>query len=59
MKKIILITLIFTNLLIYIPTIAQTKKLVLNDKTIVIDPGHGEYPYARYNKFKLKNSKVF
>ncbi len=26
---------------------------------VVIDPGHGEYPYARYNKFKLKNSKVF
>ena len=41
MKRIILITLLILNLLIYIPTIAQTKKLILNDKTIVIDPGHG------------------
>lgn len=41
MKKIILITLIILNLIAYIPTIAQTKKLILNDMTIVIDPGHG------------------
>jgi len=41
MKKIILMTLLIFNLLIYIPTIAQTKKLILNNKTIIIDPGHG------------------
>jgi len=41
MKKIIIITIIILNLLIYIPTIAQSKKLTLNDMTIVIDPGHG------------------
>lgn len=41
MKKIIITTLIILNLLIYIPTIAKSKKLTLNNKTIVIDPGHG------------------
>lgn len=41
MKKIILITLIILNIIFYIPTIAQTKKLILNDYTIIIDPGHG------------------
>jgi len=41
MKKTIIITLIIFNLLIYIPTIARTKKLILNGMTIVIDPGHG------------------
>ena len=41
MKKIIIITLIILNILIYIPTIAQSRKLILNTKTIVIDPGHG------------------
>jgi len=41
MKKIILLTLIILNLLIYIPTIAKNRKLILSDKTIVIDPGHG------------------
>lgn len=41
MKKILIITLIILNLLIYIPTIAQSRKLILNNKTIVIDPGHG------------------
>lgn len=41
MKKIIIITLTILNLLIYTPTIAQTKKLILNNMTIVIDPGHG------------------
>jgi len=59
MKKIIIIILIILNFLVYIPTIAKSKKLILRNKIIVIDPGHGEYPYARYNKFKLKNSKVF
>ena len=41
MKKIIIITLIILNLFVFIPTIAQSKKLILNEKTIVIDPGHG------------------
>ena len=41
MKKIILITLTILNLFAFIPTIAQSKKLNLNDRTIVIDPGHG------------------
>jgi len=41
MKKTIIISLIILNLFMYIPTIAQTKKLTLNNKTIVIDPGHG------------------
>lgn len=41
MKKIILITLIILNLLIYIPTFAKSKKLILDKKTIIIDPGHG------------------
>ena len=41
MKKIIMPTLIILNLLIYIPTIAQSKKLILTNKTIIIDPGHG------------------
>lgn len=41
MKKILIITLIILNLLIYIPTIAQSKKLILSDKVFVIDPGHG------------------
>ena len=41
MKKIILITLIILNLLIYIPTLAKSKKLILDKKTIIIDPGHG------------------
>ena len=41
MKKIIIITLLILNLLIYIPAIAQTRKLILSNKTITIDPGHG------------------
>lgn len=41
MKKIIITILIILNLLIYLPTIAQSKKLILNNKTIIIDPGHG------------------
>lgn len=41
MKKITIITLIILNFLIYIPTIAQSRKMILNNLTIVIDPGHG------------------
>lgn len=41
MKKIIIIFLIILNLITYIPTIAQSKKLILDGKTIIIDPGHG------------------
>lgn len=41
MKKTIIITLIILNITFYIPTIAQTKKLILDNITIVIDPGHG------------------
>ena len=41
MKKIIITILIILNFLIYIPTIAESRKLILSNKTIVIDPGHG------------------
>lgn len=41
MKKIIIITLIILNICLYIPTIAKNKKMILEGKTIVIDPGHG------------------
>ena len=41
MKKIIIITLIILNFILYIPTVAKNKKLILNDITIIIDPGHG------------------
>ena len=41
MKRIIIITLIILNIILIIPTKAQEKKLILNDKTIIIDPGHG------------------
>ena len=41
MKKIIIVILIILNLFVYIPTFAESKKLILSDKTIVIDPGHG------------------
>lgn len=41
MKKIIIISLIVLNILFYIPTLAQTRKLILENKIIVIDPGHG------------------
>lgn len=41
MKKIIIITLIILNLMLTIHTTAKTKKLILNDMTIIIDPGHG------------------
>ena len=41
MKKTIITILVILNLLIYIPTLAQSKKLTLSNKTIVIDPGHG------------------
>lgn len=41
MKKIIIITLIILNFVLYIPTVAKNKKLILNDMTIIIDPGHG------------------
>lgn len=41
MRKIIIITLILFNLILYIPASAKNKKLILNDMTIVIDPGHG------------------
>lgn len=41
MKKILIITLIVLNIIFCIPTIAKNKKLILNDVTIVIDPGHG------------------
>ncbi|MBQ3020742.1 MAG: N-acetylmuramoyl-L-alanine amidase [Bacilli bacterium] len=41
MKKIILLILILINCLLYIPTIAQSRKLILNNLIIVIDPGHG------------------
>lgn len=41
MKKTIIITLIILNIIFYIPTIAQSRKLILDNITIVIDPGHG------------------
>lgn len=41
MKKIIIITLIILNLILTIPTTAKNKKLILNNMTIIIDPGHG------------------
>ena len=41
MKKTFITTLIILNCLINIPTIAQSKKLILNNMIIVIDPGHG------------------
>lgn len=41
MKKIIIITLIILNLMLTIHTTAKTKKLILNNMTIIIDPGHG------------------
>ena len=41
MKKIIIILLIILNILLIIPTKAKEKKLILNDKIIIIDPGHG------------------
>lgn len=41
MKKIMIITLIILNILITIPALANEKKLILSEKTIVIDPGHG------------------
>jgi len=41
MKKIILITLIIINFILYIPTIAKNRKMILDGKNIVIDPGHG------------------
>lgn len=41
MKRIIIIILIILNILLIIPTKAKEKKLILNDKVIIIDPGHG------------------
>ena len=41
MKKTIIILLVTLNTLLIIPTKAKDKKLILNDKVIVIDPGHG------------------
>ena len=41
MKKTIIITLIILNIIFYIPTIAESRKLILDNITIVIDPGHG------------------
>ena len=41
MKKLIIMTLIILNLITYIRTIAQSRKLILNNKIILIDPGHG------------------
>ena len=41
MKKIIIITLILLNIVLIIPTKANEKRLILSDKIIVIDPGHG------------------
>ena len=41
MKKIIIIILMILNILLIIPTKAKEKKLMLNDKIIIIDPGHG------------------
>lgn len=41
MKKIIILTLILFNLILSIQTSAKTKKLILDNMTIIIDPGHG------------------
>lgn len=56
MKKIIITTLIFLNLILYVPTFAQNKKLILNDKKIVIDAGHGSKDIgASYGDIYEKN----
>lgn len=41
MKKIIIIILLSLNLFLYIPVIANNKKMILEGITIAIDPGHG------------------
>ena len=40
MKRVIIIILIILNIILIIPTKAKERSLILNDKTIVIDPGH-------------------
>ena len=41
MKKIIILILIILNIIFIIPTKAKERSLILSDKVIVIDPGHG------------------
>ena len=41
MKKIIIILLVILNIVFLIPVKAREKKLILSNKTIIIDPGHG------------------
>ncbi len=41
MKKIMIIVLTILNLSLYIPAIAKEKNMVLNDKIIFLDAGHG------------------
>ena len=41
MKKIVIIILLILNVILFIPVKANEKKLILNDKKIVVDPGHG------------------
>ena len=40
MKKIIILLLLILNIILFIPVKANEKKLILNDKVIIIDPGH-------------------
>ena len=41
MKKIVIIILLILNVILFIPVKANEKKLILYDKKIVVDPGHG------------------
>lgn len=41
MKKFVLFFLIILNLILYVPTIAKEKSMVLDGVVIAIDPGHG------------------
>ena len=56
MKKFIILTLIIFNLILIIPTKALEKKLILKDKIIVVDPGHGSKDFGTsYNNIKEKD----
>ena len=56
MKKTIILLLLILNIILFIPVKANEKKLILNDKVIIIDPGHGSKDIGTsYNDIKEKD----
>ena len=59
MKRIVICILVLLNIILIIPTKAKEKKLMLNDKIIIIDPGHGSKDNGTsYNDINEKDINI-